>query len=69
MRVPDFALFKVPKYEYIPETYNFEMKDLYSPGERIIVLTEKYFGNIGIIEKIEDKTAQVKFVETSCVAN
>lgn len=32
VKVPDFALFKVPKYEYIPEVSNFEPKELYSVG-------------------------------------
>lgn len=47
--VPDFALFKAPNYEYIHKTRKYEHKELYKPKERVIVLTQKFFGCVGIV--------------------
>lgn len=69
VKVPDFILMKLPKLEYIPEITNFEYKDIYSVGERVIVLNDKYFGYIGVIEKLEDKSATIKLTEPSYTTN
>lgn len=48
--VPDFALFKAPKYDYLPKTETFEWKKQYELKERVIVLSGKYFGCTGTIQ-------------------
>jgi hypothetical protein len=58
--VPDFALFKAPNYDYIHKTKKYENKELYNLKERVVVLTQKYFGCIGFIEELNDKNVKVR---------
>ena len=60
--VPDFALFKVPNSPYLHKVQQIENKALFSAGERVVVLSGKYFGYIGNVEEIGAKTAKVKLV-------
>lgn len=69
VRVPGFALFKLPKYEYISDVGNFQYKDLYHLGEKVVIFKDNYFGYQGVIEKITDKNVTVKLTEPSCTVN
>lgn len=48
--VPDFAVFKAPNYDYIQKTKKYELKELYKLKERVVILSQKYFGCVGTVE-------------------
>ncbi len=58
--VPDFALFKAPNYDYIRKTKQIESKSQYKLKERVVILSQKYFGCVGTIEELNDKNVKVK---------
>ena len=58
--MPDFALFKAPNYDYIQKTRKYEQKELYKLKERVVILSQKYFGCVGTIEELGEKGLKVK---------
>lgn len=58
--VPDFAVFKAPNNDYVQKTKKYEFKELYSLKERVVVLSQKYFGCVGTVEELGEKELKVK---------
>lgn len=46
-------MFKPPNADYIRKTEAVESQKLYEKGELVSILTAKYFGYHGIVEKVE----------------
>lgn len=55
VKVPEFALFKGNLLDYLPQVEQFEWKDMYKLGERVIILSSKYFGCVGNIVELGNK--------------